>query len=69
MNNEERNDVERRFYRVRQITEITGLSKGHVYQALKQGQLKGLKLDGVLLIPAESFEAWLGTAVPYQPRQ
>ena len=57
--------LERQFYRVRDVTEITGVSKGKVFQALKSGRLKGLKLDGVLLIPAESFEDWVGTAVPY----
>ena len=66
MKNDNGNELARRFYRVRQITAITGLSRGHVYQALNSGQLKGLKLDKVLLIPAESFEAWLKTAVPYR---
>jgi len=57
-----------RFYRVRQITEMTGISKGKVFQALRSGRLQGLKLDGVLLIPAESLDAWLAQAVPYQSR-
>lgn len=57
-----------RFYRVRQIMEMTGISKGKVFQALRSGRLKGLKLDGVLLIPAESLDAWLAQAVPYRPR-
>jgi excisionase family DNA binding protein len=55
----------RRFYRVREIMAVTGVSKGKVYQALRDGRLQGLKLDGVLLIPAESFEAWIAEAVPW----
>ena len=58
----------RRFYRVREIMALTGVSKGKVYQALRDGRLKGLKLDGVLLIPAESFETWIAEALPWETR-
>ena len=56
-----------RFYRVRDITFMTGISRSKVFQALQLGELKALKLDGILLIPTESFEAWIARAVPYQP--
>ena len=56
--------MERRYYRVRDICEITGLSKAKVFLALKQGKLRGLKLDGTLLIPADSFQEYIDQAEP-----
>ena len=60
-------DVPKRFYRVREICHATGLSKGKVFQALTEGRLTGIKLGGVLLIPTESLERYLGEAVPWTP--
>jgi excisionase family DNA binding protein len=57
--------VPKRFYRVREICQMTGLSKGKVFQALKEGRLQGLKLEGVLLIPVDSFEGYLAEALPW----
>lgn len=60
--------IQKRFYRVREICEMTGLSKPKVFQALKEGKLEGFKLEGVLLITAESFESYLSQAIPWQSR-
>ena len=56
---------EKRYYRVREICEMTGLSKPKVFQALKAGKLQGLKLEGTLLIPARSLDAYLESAKPW----
>ncbi len=60
--------VEKKFYRVREICEMTGLSKSKVFQALKLGKLRGIKLDGTLLIPADSLHQYLDAAVPWKGR-
>ena len=56
------------YYRVREICEMTGMSKPKVFQALKQGKLRGIKLDGTLLIPADSLKRYLDDAVPWTDR-
>ena len=60
--------VEKLYFRVREICEMTGLSKPKVFQALKQGKLRGIKLDGTLLIPAESLHRYLDEAVPWEAK-
>jgi len=60
--------VEKLYYRVREICEMTGLSKPKVFQALKQGKLRGIKLDGTLLIPADSLQRYLDAAVPWKTK-
>ena len=56
----------KQFYRVREICELTGLSKSKVFQALREGKLEGRKLEGVLLIKAESVERYLRSAIPWK---
>ena len=58
----------KRFYRVREICHMTGLSKAKVFQALKAGKIQGLKLEGTLLIPADSFHRYLDNAVPWKAK-
>ena len=60
--------VEKLYFRVREICEMTGVSKPKVFQALKQGKLRGIKLDGTLLIPADSLHRYLDDAVPWKPK-
>ena len=56
--------IEKRYYRVREVMKLIGLSKPKVFQALKEHKLDGFKLDGVLLITVESVERYLRTATP-----
>ncbi len=56
--------IKKQFYRVREICEMTGLSKPKIHQALTRGQLEGIKLEGTLLIPADSLKSYLDQAVP-----
>ena len=58
--------VEKLYFRVREVCEMTGLSKSKVHQALKLGKLDGKKLDGCLLIPAASLDRYLASAIPWQ---
>ncbi len=60
----ERGCLEKRFYRVKEICHLAGLSKAKVHQAISVGDLEGFKLDGVLLISAVSVERYLDSAVP-----
>ena len=55
----------RRFLRVKDITQQTGLSKSKVFDAIRRGALRARKLEGVVLIDVADFEAWIGTAEPY----
>ncbi len=57
----------KRFFRVREVMELYGLSKGKVFQALKEGKLDGRKLDGVVLITVESMDRYLASATPWKP--
>ncbi len=57
----------KRFFRVREVMELAGLSKGKIFQALKEGKLDGWKLDGVLIISVESVERYLASATPWKP--
>ena len=54
-----------RFVRVRTLVEQTGLSKSSIHSALRSGRLRAVKLNGAVLIDADSVEAWLTTARPY----
>ena len=60
--------IEKRYYRVRDVMKLIGLSKPKVFQALKAGKLDGLKLDGVLLINVASVERYLRTATQWKPK-
>jgi excisionase family DNA binding protein len=60
--------VEKRFYRVREICALAGLTKPMVYRALRQGKLRGFKLGKMLLIDARSVDEWFAEAVPWEPR-
>ena len=50
------------FYRVRQVCEITNLSKAKVFAAIRNGALKALRLDGCVLIPRAALTAYLDRA-------
>ena len=65
---ERRLEQDKKFYRVREICRLTGLSKPKVFQALHEGKLEGRKLGGVLLITAESVRSYLDSAQPWKPQ-
>lgn len=60
--------LEKRYFRVREVMKLIGLTKPKVFQALKEHKLDGFKLDGVLLITVGSVERYLRTATPWKPK-
>lgn len=59
----------RLYYRVRELCDLTGLSKSKVFQLLRAGKLEGVKIDGTLLITAASIERFLESAVRWKPQR
>jgi excisionase family DNA binding protein len=55
----------RDFLRVREICARSGLSKSRVHALLAQGKLEAVKLDGTLLVRADSYERLIQAATPY----
>ena len=53
------------YYRIRELT--PPFSKGWVFQCLRSGDLRGVRLGKVLLMPGESIRALLARAVPWTP--
>ncbi len=53
-----------RFLRVRQVCDCTCTSKPHILAAIKSGELRAVKLRGVLLVPVDAYTEWIATAVP-----
>lgn len=50
----------RRAYRVPEVQEMLGIGRSSIYEMLKAGTLKGVKLGGgIRLITADSIEALL----------
>ncbi len=58
----------KRFFRVREVMALSGLSKGKVFQALNEGKLDGRKLDGALIIPVDSVNRYLDSATRWKPK-
>lgn len=50
---------ERRAYRVTEIAELYGLSRGAVYQACESGQLRHFRVGRAIVVPVDAVEAWL----------
>ena len=59
----------KRFYRVRELVDTLGISKGKVWALIKDGTLKAIRLEGVVLIPAGALDAYLDRAEPWRPRE
>lgn len=57
----------RRFYRIRQIVETTGLTRAHIYQLLHDGELEAVTVGKAVLVSAESVERLLAAAPPWMP--
>ena len=47
---------------------VSGLSRSRIYEALKQGDLRGIKAGRRTLIPVAELEAYLASLPEYQPR-
>jgi excisionase family DNA binding protein len=50
----------RRTYRVREVVQLTGLSKTTVQRLVKTGDLHAVRVGDCILIPSESLDALLG---------
>jgi excisionase family DNA binding protein len=48
--------VEKMFYDAKEIVQITGLSRPHIYNMLKSGVIKSVKVGNRILIPIKEIE-------------
>ncbi|MBY5619971.1 helix-turn-helix transcriptional regulator [Rhizobium leguminosarum] len=53
--------MERRFYVLKQIMEITGFSRTHLYNEHSRGKLVFKKAGGRTVVMVEDFERWIGS--------
>ncbi len=56
---------EPQFVRVKDIVDALRISKPKVFQLLKQGRLRAIKVDGILFIEAQSVADWLRSGTPW----
>jgi len=50
-------------YSVEDIAEMLSVSKGTVYNLVRQGKIKALRIGNTIRIPKQSFEEWLSTSI------
>jgi excisionase family DNA binding protein len=55
-------------YSVKEACAALGVGKDRLYQAMAAGQLKGKRLGGRTLIPAEELQRWFNGKPDYVPR-
>ena len=60
---------QRRFLRLKDVQAELGCSKGHAANLIRRGRIECYRLDGLLLIDAASFDAYLDGAVPAPQKQ
>ena len=58
----------RRFYRVMHLVEEFGFTESKIRALIRSGRLPAKKLDGIVLIPAEAWNAYIATAEPWPGR-
>ncbi len=51
--------MERRFYVLKQVMEITGFSRAHLYNENSRGKLVLKKAGGRTVVMVEDFERWV----------
>ena len=59
----EKNQMEKKYYTVKDIMAMLGISRPTVYSLLKQNLFKWLMLCGKYRISKESFDEWLDRAM------
>ena len=50
--------MDRIFYRVRELAAMAGISKSKAHELVADGRVKAVRLDGMLLIPADELSAF-----------
>ena len=55
-------------FRPRDLDDAFGLTKRQVHRLIRNGELEAVKLDGCVLIPRASVEAYLATARPVEKK-
>lgn len=55
----QKNDANKRTYRVEEIADILDISKSSAYELVKQGLFKTVKIGSAIRISKKSFDAWL----------
>ncbi|RFB95581.1 hypothetical protein B5K11_11770 [Rhizobium leguminosarum bv. trifolii] len=53
--------MELRFYVMKQVMEMTGFSRQHLYNEHARGKLVLKKAGGRTIVMAEDFERWIGS--------
>ncbi len=52
-----------RLLSVREVCALTGLGRTSLYQELRSGRLRSLRIGGRRLVPADALEAWIDVAL------
>ncbi len=50
--------MDRLFYRVREFAVMAGISKSKAHELVASGRVRSVRLDGMLLIPADELSAF-----------
>lgn len=58
--------MEKEFYKVSEIIEITGLGRTKVYEEINSGSLKAKKCGTRTLIPVKSFLEWKNNLLEFK---
>ena len=51
--------MDRLCYRVREFAQMAGISKSKAHELVASGRVKSVRLDGMLLIPADELGAFV----------
>lgn len=52
-------DLERRYFRPREVAELTGLAISTIFAALYSGDLEGYRLGRAWLVPVGAVDRWI----------
>lgn len=52
-------DLARRYYRPREVAQVTGISASAVFEALYSGELEGYRLGRAWLVPVDAVDRWI----------
>jgi len=52
-------DLARRYYRPREVAEVTGLAVSTVFEALYSTELEGYRLGRAWLVPVDAVDRWI----------
>lgn len=52
----EKEKLERKYYSLREISEMTGISKNYLWKKVRSGELKAIRIANRYLVPKEELE-------------